>query len=149
MQIDTTIDNISGQNGSLLPAEMFVYMRRTIKDKLCGVTTWQKPEFVRHQWKNAWICSTFRNENAGVASELILDAICKTVDVFGIPPEDGMITFINQKCVKPTIVHGKPIYGWTYMKAGFHPVGYTKINHLLTLQMEREEIIDVYNRRNH
>lgn len=41
---------------------------------------------------------------------------------FGEPPELGMITFIDAKKVKPTKVHGRDTWGYTYIKAGFKPV---------------------------
>lgn len=45
-----------------------------------------------------------------------------------------MITFINRAHVRPTMVRGGPVYGWTYLKAGFRPVGETK-GGLLALQI--------------
>jgi hypothetical protein len=45
-----------------------------------------------------------------------------------------MITFVDRKKVKPTIVRGKKVWGWTYRKAGFVEVGETK-GGLLALQL--------------
>ena len=72
------------------------------------------------------MCSAFRNEGAGVASEMIREAVAATRAHFGEPPPLGMITFIDSKKVKPTKVHGRDTWGLTYIKAGFKPVGKTK-----------------------
>jgi hypothetical protein len=45
-----------------------------------------------------------------------------------------MITFINRKKVKPTIIRGVKTWGYTYKKAGFIEVGETK-GGLLALQV--------------
>src|SRR6185312_14832853 len=34
-------------------------------------TSWPYPQFVRHAWPGAWVNSLFRNEGAGLSSELI------------------------------------------------------------------------------
>ncbi len=97
------------------------------------VTSWPFAEYVRHAWAGAWVCSAFRNEGAGKASDLIVAALAHTRAYFGDPPELGMITFVDRKKVNPTMVHGKPVWGWTYRKAGFVEVGETK-GGLLALQ---------------
>jgi hypothetical protein len=104
----------------------------------CGrafwITSWPLHEWVRHAWGGAWMCTAFRSEGAGRASELIREAVAATRAHYGEPPELGMVTFINRDCVKPTIVHGKPVWGWTYRKAGFRECGETK-GGLLALQL--------------
>lgn len=83
-------------------------------------------EFVKHQWAGAWQCSLFRNEGAGVASELITMALAATVAHYGPPPPLGLVTFIDARHVRPTMVRGVPVYGWTWRKVGFAEVGATK-----------------------
>lgn len=104
----------------------------------CGrgfwVTSFPKAEWVKHAWAGAWICSAFRSEGAGIASELIREAIAATRAHYGEPPALGMITFVNRKKVRPTIVRGIKVWGWTYLKAGFVVAGETK-GGLLALQM--------------
>jgi hypothetical protein len=80
------------------------------------------------------MCSIFRNEGAGVASEMIRDAMAATRYDIGDPPPLGMVTFINPKCVKPTKVRGHDVYGWSFVKAGFREVGMTK-EKLIALQI--------------
>jgi hypothetical protein len=45
-----------------------------------------------------------------------------------------MVTFVDRSKVRPTIVRGAKVWGWTYRKAGFHEVGETK-GGLLALYM--------------
>jgi hypothetical protein len=96
----------------------------------CGrafwVTSAPYAEFVRHKWAGAWVCSAFRNEGAGQASELIREALAAIRAHFGDPPELGMVTFIDRKHVRPTMVRGEPTWGYSYKKAGFREVGETK-----------------------
>lgn len=89
------------------------------------VTSWPFAQYVRHAWPGAWVNSLYRKECAGQASKLIREAIAATRSIW-TPPELGMITFVDPKHVKPTIVRGKPIYGYCYLKAGFKHVGFTK-----------------------
>lgn len=91
-------------------------------------------EYVKHRWAGAWMCSIFRNEGAGVASDLIRDAVAATLAFYGQAPELGMMTFIDRAKVKPIIVRGDPVWGWTYRKAGFVEAGETK-GGLLALQL--------------
>lgn len=105
----------------------------------CGrafwITSYPKAEWVKHEWAGAWICSAFRNEGAGIASELICEAVAATRAHYGEPPTLGMVTFVNTQKVRPTMRRGKKIYGYSFRKAGFVEVGYTKSNNLLALQL--------------
>lgn len=116
------------------PGRCMVLYAETATGKAFWVTSWPFAEYVRHAWAGAWVCSAFRNEGAGRASELILDAVAATREFFGEPPALGMITFVDRKKVKPTKVHGHPEWGWTYRKAGFVDAGETK-GGLLALQL--------------
>lgn len=104
----------------------------------CGrafwITSWPYEEFAKHAWAGAWICSAFRSEEAGTASELIRQAVAATLAYYGEPPELGMVTFVDRERVRPTPVHGKPVFGWTFRKAGFREAGETKSG-LLALQL--------------
>lgn len=104
----------------------------------CGrafwVTSFPKAQWVKHAWAGAWICSAFRSEGAGVASELIREAVAATRAHYGGPPALGMVTFVDRKKVRPTIVRGRRVWGWTYRRAGFVDAGETK-GGLLALQL--------------
>jgi hypothetical protein len=122
------------------PGRCLVLYAETDTGKALWVTSWPYAEYVKHQWAGAWICSAFRNEGAGVASELIIEAVMATRAYFGKPPEQGMVTFIDQKKVKPTMVHGIPTWGRTYARAGFEYVGKTK-GGLLAMQLRPEKCL--------
>lgn len=121
------------------PGRCLVLYAETETGKAFWVTSYPYAQYVRHAWAGAWICSAFRNEGAGVASELIRQAVRETIEYFGDPPPLGMVTFIDPRKVKPTMVHGKPTWGYTYLKAGFKPVGKTK-GGLLAFQLLPEDM---------
>jgi len=91
-------------------------------------------EAIDHQWKNSWNNFIFRNEGAGLSSELILQAVAATRYSLGDPPEGGLITFINRGKVRK-----KRDFGRCYRKAGFIVVGETKIRKHLVLQLEPDK----------
>jgi hypothetical protein len=102
----------------------------------CGralwVTSWPFAEYVKHAWAGAWINSLFRNEGAGLSSELIRDALAATRAVYGDPPALGMVTFVDAEKTRR-----KRDPGRCYRKAGFSHVGETK-GGLVALQMRPE-----------
>lgn len=56
---------------------------------------------------------------------MIREAVAITRSIWE-PPELGIITFVDPKHVPGTPVHGELIYGYSYLKAGFTHVGFTK-----------------------
>lgn len=111
------------------PGRCLVLLAETRPGQALWVTSWPFPEFVKHAWPGAWICSLFRNEGAGRASRLIRQAVAATRAEFGDPPALGMITFVDERQVRP-----KADPGHSYIIAGFRPCGYTE-GGLLALQM--------------
>lgn len=85
------------------------------------VTSWPLPEFVRHAWPGAWVNSLFRNEGAGLASDLIGDAVAATRAIFGPPPAAGIVTFVDARKVRH-----KRDPGRCYLRAGWRVVGRTR-----------------------
>lgn len=109
------------------PGRCLVLYAKTETGQAFWVTSYPFAKYVKHEWAGALVCCAFRNEGAGVASEMIKDALKATRYHFGEPPIGlGMITFIDMKKVKPTVVRGVNVWGWTYRKAGFELVGKTK-----------------------
>lgn len=90
------------------------------------ITSWPFGEYVKHRWPEAWVCSAFRNENAGTASLMIREALAVTRHMYGEPPDIGCVTFIDSTKVKPTVRRGCRTWGRTYELAGFKPDGATK-----------------------
>lgn len=85
-----------------------------------------KPEYVKHAWAGAWICSIFRNENAGPrASDQIRDAIAIMQTLYAVP-ELGCVTFVDPRKVPGILERGERIKGFCFYKAGFRPAGETK-----------------------
>lgn len=70
-------------------------------------------EFVRHAWPGAWVCSAFRNEGAGLSSELIVEAVAATRALWA-PPDAGMVTFVDAGQVRR-----KRDPGRCFIRAGF------------------------------
>lgn len=116
------------------PGSCFVLYAKTPTGEAVWGTSAPFAQYVRHAWAGAWMCSIFRNEGAGQASEMIRQAVAATRSFYGAAPEHGMMTFVDRKKVRPTIVRGVPVWGWTYLKAGFRPAGETK-GGLLALQL--------------
>lgn len=118
------------------PGRCVVLYALTARGRAVWVTSWPFAAYVRHQWRGAWICSLFRNEGAGRASELITEAVAATRYLFADQgmPELGMVTFVDPAHVRPIKRRGKPIWGWTYLQANFEPVGST-VGGLLAFQL--------------
>lgn len=77
--------------------------------------------YVKHQWAGAWVCTAFRNEGAGLSSDLIREAVAATTFLWGPPPELGILTFVDTDEVRK-----KRDPGRCYRKAGFYYVGQSK-----------------------
>lgn len=105
------------------------------------VTSAPLAEFVKHEWPGAWMCSAFRNEGAGRAQDLIREAVAASRHQLGDCPPLGMVTFINRKHVRPTMVRGVKVWGWTWIKAGFRPCGETK-GGLLAFRLDPSDMPD-------
>jgi len=84
------------------------------------VTSWPYAEHVKHEWAGAWECSLFRNEGAGLSSDLITEAVAATRWKYDEVPELGMITFVDASEVQD----GEP--GYCYRCAGGSRIGKTK-----------------------
>ena len=78
------------------------------------VSSWPFAEYTKHAWSGAWVNSTFRNEGAGLSSDLIRAAIAATRWRWPDTPALGMVTFVDRRKVR-----GKKHFGLCYRKAGF------------------------------
>jgi hypothetical protein len=100
--------------------------------------TFPKAEYVKHAWPGAWICSIFRNEDAGpLASDMIRDAMAVMQTEYDVPAL-GCVTFVNPKKVPGILVRGERVKGFCFMKAGFRVVGETKKGLLAWQLLPRE-----------
>jgi hypothetical protein len=107
---------------------------KTLDRRALWVTSWPFAEYVMHAWAGAWINSTFRNEGAGLSSDLIREAVATTLHEWPTPPELGMVTFVDA-----TKVRHKRDPGRCYIKAGFRRCGTTK-GGLLAFQLLPHEM---------
>lgn len=106
------------------------------------VTSWPFAEYVKHRWPGAWVCSCFRRESGPhLASEMIRQAVAATRWKWPEIPALGMVTFIDPEKVKPIRRHGKDVWGYTYMLAGFEPDGETE-GGLLAFRLSPERMPD-------
>lgn len=119
------------------PGRCCVLFAETATGRAFWVTSWPFAEWVKHAWAGAWVCSAFRNEGAGRASDLIRQAVAATRATLGEPPALGMVTFVDRSQVRPTRVRGQDVWGWTYRRAGFEEVGETQ-GGLLALRLRPE-----------
>lgn len=103
------------------PGRCLVLLARPRKERSAlWITSWPFPEYVKHAWPGAWICSLFRNEGVAPSVSLITQAIAATRAYMGKPPEIGMVTFVRPEKVLP-----KPDPGRCFIEAGFEPCGTT------------------------
>ena len=101
---------------------------KTICGRALWVTSWPFAEYVKHAWAGAWVNSLFRNEGAGLSSDLITEAVAVTRSQWEAPPL-GMVTFVDADKTRH-----KRDPGRCYRKAGFAHVGFTA-GKLLALQL--------------
>lgn len=102
------------------------------------VTSWPFAAYVRHDWPGAWVCSAFRNEGAGLSSDLIRAAVAATRWYRAIEsswrgdeePALGMVTFVDASKVRH-----KRDPGRCFRRAGFREVGRTRKHGLVALQL--------------
>lgn len=106
-------------------------------------TSFPYPQFVRHQWAGAFMCSLFRNESSIPSSELIREAVALTRGYYGEPPALGMVTFVDPRKVPGFFVRtpeGRELrWGYSFWKAGFRFCGWTK-GGLYALQLLPDEM---------
>lgn len=102
------------------PGRCMVLFAETDTGKAVWVTSWPFAQYVKHAWAGAWVCSIFRNEGAGKASELIVEALAATRAFFGEPPPLGLITFVDPRKVT------SPNPGYCFKMAGGRLVGSAK-----------------------
>ena len=116
----------SGTPQFVPPGRCLVLVASNEAGRALWITSWPFGEYVKHRWPGAWVCSAFRNEGAGAASALILEAVAATRWRYGAAPSLGMVTFLDRDKVKPVKERGRPTWGWTWLKAGFEPDGETQ-----------------------
>ncbi len=118
------------------PGRCVVLYAKAGDGEAAWVTSWPFAEWVKHAWAGAWICSLFRNEGAGLSSELIREAVAVTRWRWPEVPELGMVTFVDAGKVRR-----KRDPGRCYLRAGFSRVGQTGKG-LIALQLLEPDMPD-------
>ena len=90
---------------------------------------WVTRAGIRDDGYDAWECTIFRNEGTYLSSHLIVLALDITHHLWGLPPTDGIITYV-----------GKHLRGGCFHAAGFRRIGESKTHHLPLLQLSRERM---------
>lgn len=70
------------------PCERALWVTRYMRETMDGLDA----------WRNTY----FHNEGAGLSSDLIAAAMNVTCELWGVPPPDGWVTWINTRKVSPT-----------------------------------------------
>lgn len=91
---------------------------------------WPYPELSFHGQGDRFICSLFRNEGAGLSSQMIEEAITLTEERWGAAP-DGWLTFVKAAAV----ASANP--GYCFKCAGFELAGVSQDQRLLVLKRDR------------
>lgn len=68
------------------PGSCVVFYAETATGAAVWGTSAPLAQWVKHRWAGAWMCSIFRNEGAGVASEMIVEAVAATLAFYRSPP---------------------------------------------------------------
>lgn len=90
------------------------------------VSSYPLAEYTKHEWAGAWECSLARNESGELGAGLIREAVAATRWHWGDAPYLGMVTFINPHEVAGYYRRHTLEWGYSFYKAGFRHVGWTK-----------------------
>lgn len=98
----------------------------------CGDAAWitRRQPNPTHRWKASWDCVLFRNESPVLSSVLIRDAVAVTRALWGDPPSDGFLTYVD-----PTATRRKRDPGRCYRKAGWRLLPDRSTRGLVVLQL--------------
>ena len=98
------------------PGRCVVLYTETATGRAFWITSWPFAAYVKHAWAGAWVCSAFRNEGAGLSSELIREAVSATLALWPTLPDLGMVTFVDAEKTRR-----KRDPGRCFRRAGFVP----------------------------
>lgn len=115
-----------GASGVAPPGRPLVLL--AINGRALWISHEQQADLQKHAWPGAWVCTVFRNEGAGLSSELIREACAATRAEWGEPPVLGMVTFIDEAKTRRGRSR-RSLPGECFRRAGFVPVGFTKGGH--------------------
>lgn len=97
---------------------------RTPEADAVFIWLWARPEF-RGDKLDCYYCVAFRNESKNLSSEMIREAMQIAVEVWGPPPPDGFVTYVDPK----KIASRNP--GYCFLKAGWKRIGKSRTGKIL------------------
>lgn len=103
------------------PGRVLVLLHES--ERALWISRIEAPERTKHAWPGAWQNTLFRNEGAGLSSDLIRGAVETTIEAWGPLPEAGFLTFVNATKVRSA----NP--GCCFLAAGWRRIGATKGGH--------------------
>lgn len=79
------------------PGRKLVFV--TVDERAMWCTHWPRADMTM-DGLDAWRCSVFRNESDELGSVLILEAMALTLKLWGDPPPDQWVTWVDRRKVK-------------------------------------------------
>lgn len=126
----------SPESGQFVPPGRDVTLL-TLAGDAVWVTSWPYPQFVKHAWAGAWVCSIFRNEGPALSSDLIRQAVAATRWEWPDVPALGIVTFVDAGKVRH-----KRDPGRCFVKAGWRRLKQRTRGGLVVLQQLPAEMPD-------
>jgi hypothetical protein len=118
----------SGQIGPAGRKLVFV----TTDERAVWLTHWPRAEYAM-DGLDAWRCTIFRNEGAGLASDLIRSAMAATEALWSDRPADGWVTWVDTRKVRSA----NP--GYCFLRAGWWRDREWTHRHLIRLRADIRE----------
>lgn len=87
-----------------------------------ALCAWRKEQH-RADGQTGVECAIYRRETGDVASDMLKAAMGRAWQRW---PQERLFTFVDPKAVTPTMVHGHPVWGFCFYKAGWRFAGLTK-----------------------
>lgn len=108
-----------------------ILVLRSWRADAAWVTLWPDPQYVDHDFGDAFTCTLFRNEGTDLSSEMITEAVAATLDRWPEGPQQ-FLTFVDGR----KVASANP--GYCFLRAGFERVGRTKYKALHVLRLDGE-----------
>jgi hypothetical protein len=116
--------------GRIMPPGRSLILVTVAHDAVWGVS-W--PVYALSDWsRDAWVCTIFRNEGGILSSILVREAVAVMRFVWGEPPANGCVTFVD-----PGRTRRKRDPGRCFRRAGFAVAGETATG-LIVLRLSGE-----------
>jgi hypothetical protein len=92
------------------PGRLLVFV--TADERAVWATSYHRADLAKDRL-DAWRCTLFRNEGPLLSSDLILEAMALTLELWPAPPADGWLTYVDATKVS------SPNPGYCFKRAGW------------------------------